>query len=107
MPLQRPHSRRVKERTHAVPNVFNGNLSVSYLGYKVGGDFQSEKVDYIFIKFSAGRLKCLSDSVGDFTDIKINNFSVSFDNLVHVFSLSSITVYIFVIYTPRTCTAGT
>ena len=68
---------------HAVLNVLHGNLPVFYLGAKVGGDLQSQKIDDVVRILLFLGVEGLSDRRGNFLQVKGHDLIVSFHYLIH------------------------
>jgi len=62
---------------NAVLNIFNGDLLVFYFTFKIGSNFKGKEVYNIGVVLLFLSLKCLSDSIADFGNIKLYYLSVS------------------------------
>ena len=78
-----------KNGLDAVLNVFHGYGAVFYFGLKFRGCLQREEINNGIVVFCFGCIKCFAYGIGNFGDIKVYNFAVSFHYLViHSFTLS-------------------
>ena len=75
---------------HAVLNILHGHKPVLDLGQEISRDLQGEKVDHALVILCLGGVKGFFDGVGDLVDVEVDDFSVSFYYLVHIFISSHI-----------------
>ena len=77
---------------HAVLHIFHCNFIVFDLILEVRSDFQCNKVDDVRSILALRSLKCFLNRSRDLAQIKVYNFSVSFNYLIHFLSL--LTIYL-------------
>ncbi len=76
----------------AVLHVLDRDKAVLYLGQKVRGDLQRQKINNAVVVVGACGIERLFDGGGYLIDVKINYLSVTLDYLIHI--LSSYTLYL-------------
>ena len=89
-----------QDRLDAVLNILDRNIAVFYLRQEVSRDLERDEIDDIIGVLGVGGLKRLFNGVCDLGDVKIYDFSVSLNDLVHLFPP-------YFSQTPLTSTVGT